>query len=121
VSIFRGQHHPAVITIRSLAKDFKQKDLWKASLRACPKWMKYATYFFFVYAIINFILFMIIDIGSVNKNGRSDSTPSIVYRGFSGHWMAFYCTAMAVLYSKLHVEENDKTRRCPNGHPVLPS
>ena len=51
---------PAVITFQSLAKDFKQKDLWKASLRACPKWMKYSTYFFFVYAIFNFILFILI-------------------------------------------------------------
>ena len=28
---------PSVIVMNSLVKDFKQKDLWKAALRACPK------------------------------------------------------------------------------------
>ena len=103
---------PAVIAMRSLVKDFKQKDLWKAALRACPNWMKYLTLFFFGYAILNFVLFAVIDI----SGGKG--TPTNVYRGFSGHWMAFYSAAMAILYSAIHVKEHDSARRCPNGHPV---
>jgi len=112
---------PAVIVMNSLVKDFKQKDLWKAALRACPKWMKYLTYFFFGYAILNFVLFVIMDISDGSGKGSGSGTPSNVYRGFSGHWMAFYCVAMAILYSAIHVKEHDEARRCPNGHPVGPS
>ncbi len=110
---------PAIIVMNSLTKDFKNKDLWKAALRACPKWMKNLTYFFFGYAILNFILFAILDIGG--RKGSGSGTPSNVYRGFSGHWMAFYCAAMAILYSAIHVKGHDEARRCPNGHPVSPS
>jgi hypothetical protein len=35
--------------------------------------------------------------------------------------MAFYFTAMAILYSAIHDKEHDAARRCPNGHPVSPS
>ena len=110
---------PVVIVMNSLTKDFKNRDLWKAALRACPKWMKYLTYFFFGYAILNFILFAIIDIGG--GRGGGVGTPSNVYRGFSGHWMAFYCAAMAILYSAIHMKEHDEARRCPNRYPVSPS
>ncbi len=112
---------PAVIASQSLVKDFKQKDFWKAALRACPRWMKYMTCFFFVYAFINFLLFMILDLGGEGTDSSDDGTPSSVLRGFSGHWMAFYSAAMALLYSRIHVTEHDAARRCPSGHPVSPS
>jgi len=110
---------PAVIVANRLVKDFKQKDFWKAALRACPKWMKNLTYFFFGYAILNFILFLVLEAGSGNSKGSG--TPSTVFRGFSGHWMVFYCVAMAILYSAIHIEQHDAARRCPVGHPVSPS
>jgi len=112
---------PAVISANTLVKEFKQKDFWKAALRACPKWMKNLTYFFFGYAILNFILFAIMLIGSGNASGGENSTPSNVFRGFSGHWMAFYSAALAILYSAIHVKEHDEARRCPSGHRVSPS
>jgi hypothetical protein len=112
---------PAVIVANRLAKDFKQKDFWKAVLRACPRWMKSLTFFFFVYAIINFTLWVILDIGGGFAKGSGSKTPPNVLKGFSGHWMAFYSAAMAILYSAIHVTERDATRRCPTGHPVSPS
>jgi hypothetical protein len=112
---------PAVIVAMSLVKDFKQKDFWKAAFRACPKWMKNLTYFFFGYAILNFVLFIMLEVGSGNSKGSGSGTPANILRGFSGHWMAFYSAAMAVLYSAIHVKEHDEARRCPNGHPVSPS
>jgi len=112
---------PTVIIANRQVKDFKQKDFWKAALRACPKWMKYLTYFFFGYAILNFILFLILDVSGGSSRGVSRGTPPNVFRGFSGHWMAFYCVAMATLYSAIHSEEHDAARSCPMGHPVSPS
>ena len=104
---------PAVLAANSLAKDFKQREFWKAVLRACPKWMKNMSYFFFGYAILNFILFGI-------DSSVSGASPN-PGRLSSGHLMAFYSVAMGILYSVLHVKEHDKTRRCPNGHPTSPA
>ena len=112
---------PAILAANRLVKDFKQKDHWKAALRACPKWMKNLTYFFFGYAILNFAIFIILDFTGKGSARTHGNTPSDIFRGFSGHWMVFYCAAMAILYSAIHVEEHDETRRCLNGHPVSPS
>lgn len=112
---------PTVLVANKLVKDFKQEDFWKAALRACPQWMKNLTYFFFGYAILNFVIFMISDFVSGSSAKGQGNTTSNVFRGFSGHWMAFYCVAMATLYSAIHIGEHDETRRCLNGHPVSPS
>lgn len=112
---------PAVNIMNSLVKGFKQKDLWKAALRACPNWVKYLSYFFFGYGILNFALYALTDLNCGSGRGSGDGTSSNVYRGFSGHWMAFYWTAIAVLYSAIHAKEHDKARKCLNGHPVTPS
>jgi len=112
---------PTVLIATKLVKDFKYRDFWKAALRGCPKWMKNLTYFFFGYEILNFAIFFISDFAAGGSARGEGNTPSNVFRGFSGHWMAFYCVAMATLYSAIHVEEHDETRRCLNGHPVSPS
>lgn len=106
---------PTVIVAHRLSKDFKQKDLWKAALRGCPTWMKYITYFFFGYAILNFAIFMFGTMAS--PAGKSELNE---LRGFSGHWMAFYSAAMSVLYSAINYESYDDTRKCLNGHAVSP-
>ena len=49
------------------------------------------------------------------------NTPSVVFRGFSGHWMAFYLAATSTLYSVIVVSRADVVRRCPDGHPASPS
>jgi hypothetical protein len=112
---------PTVIVSNRRVKDSRQKDFWKVALRGCPQWMKRLTQLCFIYAIINFILFMIFDIAGGGANGSEDGTPPGILRGFSGHWMAFYSAAMAVLYSAIHANEHDSARRCPNGHPVPPT
>lgn len=106
---------PSVFIVQDLSREFKQKDLLKAALRACPAWMKYMAYFFFGYAILNFIVSAIIDTARETTGGDG------AFRSFSGHWMAFYSAAFALLYSATHVQEHDNTRRCPKGHPVSPS
>jgi hypothetical protein len=98
---------PAVIAANVLVKEYKRKDFWKAALRACPAWMKYMTFLFFIYAIINFISSFVFAVNSDSSNN---------FKTFSGHWMAFYSIAFAVLYSALHADEYDSLRKCPNGH-----
>ena len=109
---------PAVIASQPLAKGCKQKDLWKAVPRGCPRWMRHGTFGFFGYDIINFILFVAFDVRAPKGRGPGGETPPSV---FAGHWMAFYSMAFAILYSAAHVREHDTARRCPNGHPVAPS
>ena len=110
---------PAVIVANRLSRDVKQKDLWKAVLRGCPPWMRWMTYGFFAYAVINFAIFF----ASAPRRGAAigAGAPPEVFRGFSGHWMAFYSAAAAILYSAISVTNRDPARRCPNGHPVSPS
>ena len=47
--------------------------------------------------------------------------PPVVFRGFSGHWMAFYSAAAAILYSTWVVSKQDPADRCRNGHWALPT
>ncbi|MDY3555563.1 zinc ribbon domain-containing protein [Gemmata sp. JC717] len=110
---------PAVIVSNRLVGDFKRKDFWKAALRGCPDWMRCLTYGFFGYAVVNFLLFMAA--APPKGAGGGANAPPEVFRGFSGHWMAFYSAAAAILYSALAVSRSDPARRCPNGHPVPPS
>jgi hypothetical protein len=107
---------PTVLVASRLSAEFKQKDMWKATLRGCPAWMRYMVYGFFGYALLNFVVFM----AAGPRAGAAGPMPPIVVRGFSGHWMAFYSAAAAALYSATHAAERDKARRCVNGHAVGP-
>ena len=111
---------PTIFVISKKGQDFKQMDFWRAAFRACPKWMIYMTYILFGYAIFNFIVFSASGFPGGGTTGSPGNAPTDVFRGFSGHWMAFYSAALAALYSAIHVEEYDGARRCPFGHPVSP-
>lgn len=107
---------PAVLVFRKLTAEVARKDLWKAALRGSPPWMQYMVYGFFGYAVVNFAIFIAY---APSKGGSSPMPPDVV-RGFSGHWMAFYAAAMAILYSAAHAKDFDAPRRCVNGHAVGP-
>jgi hypothetical protein len=94
---------PAAIAAIKLVKGFDQKDFWKAVFRGCPNWMRYAVYFFFGYAVLNFVLATLTD-----SSAQGMANPGRVE---SGNLMAFYSVAMAALYSAIHVEEQDTTGR----------
>ena len=92
---------PAVFASTRLTRNVPRKDAWKAALRGCPDWMKYMTYGFFGYALLNFAsLFITAPHGmpAVQGGGPGLMPPQIV-RGFSAHWMAFYSAALALLWS----------------------
>ncbi len=99
---------PLVLCARKITIGTHEKDFWKAVLKYCPSWMKGMVGFFFLYGIINFILF--IKSGTVENDG---STPASVFKGFSGHWMIFYSLEVAVFYSYLKKCSN-KLKDFPN-------
>lgn len=96
---------PTVVTSNRMTRDVPSGDFWKAALRGCPPWMRYTVFGFFAYAIVNFMLCM---------SGLGNE-----FRIFSGHWMAFYSTAVAVMYSAARVHRVD-ARGWSLGHPGTP-
>lgn len=106
---------PAVLVARERVGNLRRKDFWKLVLQGSPEWMRYMVYVFLVYALFNFALFMFqVPTGT----GAGQNPPAVVWRGFSGHWMAFYSAALAILYSAAKQDEN--TKSCVNGHPISP-
>ena len=103
---------PAVLAAMRLSKDVPQKDMWKATLRGCPKWMKHLLYGLFGYAFLSFFVFFV-------SAGGAESEANTI-RGFSGHWLIFYFAAFAILYSYVKVSKVDTIRRCKNMHVVDP-
>lgn len=96
---------PAMLVAQRLVGNTGRKDFWKAVLRWAPDWMRYMVYGFLAYAIANFALFMI----QVPPHGGSGNPPAIVWRGFSGHWMAGYSAAMAILYSAVNSPDDARS------------
>ena len=50
---------PAVLVAYRINRGRPQSELWKNVLSGVPKWMRYAVYVLFAYAIANFVLFFI--------------------------------------------------------------
>jgi hypothetical protein len=101
---------PAVVVAKRLVGSANRKDFWKVVLKGAPEWMRYMCYVFMGYAVINFLLFM-----TQAPLGSGGGTPTTIeWRGFSGHWMAFYSAAFAILYSA--AAQSRGWRECPNGH-----
>ena len=106
---------PAVIVSNKIAGGTKRQNSWKIALRGAPSWMRYMVFGFFIYAGVNFFIFMT-TIPSGHQH--SQQPPGVVLRGFSGHWMAFYSAALAMLYSAAQIAGSGA--RCSNGHPMPP-
>jgi hypothetical protein len=105
-----------VLISKKLTGGARRRDYWKAALSGCPAWMRYATYGFFIYALVNFILF-----AAVAPTGRQiggGAPPSSVWHGFSGHWMAFYAAGLAVLTAAYRRGLSNLEQKCPNGHVI---
>jgi hypothetical protein len=108
---------PTVLVAQRLGSGLRRQDFVKVALRRCPGWTWYSVFGFFGYAVLNFILFAA---HAPPKGGFSAMTPTVL-RGFSGHWMAFYSVAAAVLFSAARMTEAEwQGRKCVNGHSVSP-
>jgi hypothetical protein len=88
---------------------------WKALLSGCPTWMRYMIYGFFIYAIMNFAIFLMIAPTGRQTGGDPSSS---VWRGFSGHWMLFYSAGLATLTTAYQRGISNLEQKCPNGHSV---
>lgn len=101
----------AIVYTKKLSPS-NQDDVWKLA----PKWMQQMSAVFFAYAIVNFIIFMILVHGGspqirdgqyvLADHGRIirqisateyHRMQAYVVRGFSGHWMLFSSAAMTLL------------------------
>lgn len=105
---------PAVLVSQRLVGFVNRRDFWKVVLRGCPGWVRYVVYGFFGYAVLNFVLF----IGQKPTGKGNSNPPAIVWRGFSGHWMAFYSAAFAILYSSMELSRNGG--HFSDGEPIDP-
>jgi Protein of unknown function (DUF3592) len=103
---------PAVFVAKARVGNVNRKDFWKVVLQGSPDWMRYMVYGFLGYAVLNFALFMT----KAPNGGNGANPPAEVWRGFSGHWMAFYSAALAILWAAARASDN--VRRCLNGHPI---
>ena len=109
---------PTALVFQLLTKGSNQKNNWKVYMRECPKWMKYMSKVFFIYAFICF-LFMLFGIYTDIKSGGSNSEPLDYFSlSLSGFCLMIYSTAMSILYSARKILEKGSIRSCPNGHPV---
>jgi len=93
------------------------RETWKLVFAGAPRWMRWMTNGFLAYAVVNFAIFMIA--GHPTKPAAGSRLPPVEeWRGFSGHWMAFYSAGLAALTSAYR--QGVSPRKCPVGHVVGP-
>lgn len=102
---------PTVFVVNRTTRDFKRKDLWRAALRGCPRWMYWTFWAIFAYGWAGAFVFPLLHGGDSGANSA---------RTMSAILLVFYVVSLAVMYSAMHVERFDESRRCLNGHRVSP-
>lgn len=90
---------PAVAVARTYRGRVTPRDSWRMLLPDSPAWVCLAVYALLLYAFFNFAVFLAAP-ARLAEN-LSASPAAAAWRGFSGHWMAFYAAAWAILYSGL--------------------
>jgi hypothetical protein len=108
---------PTVLAVQRVSGGVNRKDIWKVVLSGCPPWMRIAVYAVFGYAFLSFLLFLATSAG-LPKHGPGSVSNVAEVRGFSGHWMIFYGTAFATLYSVRNRPSLLVARKCSNQHAV---
>ena len=107
---------PVVLIGQKMSGNMRSWGFWKTALSGCPTWMKYMTYGFFIYAFINFVLFVILV--NAHPPSKGGDPPVEVFHGFSGHWMAFYAAGLAILTSAYYRGLDNLQPRCRYGHEI---
>lgn len=104
---------PAILFSKRKLQNVPRQKQMNALLAGSPVWMRRAVSVLFVYAIVNFLLFMASTMGHPKPTGTA---PPAVIRGFSGHWMIFYGVAFVTFYSnvKRSALEAPERSRSPN-------
>jgi hypothetical protein len=86
---------PAVLVAQKRVGTTSRRDFWKVVTKGSPDGLRYLLYFFFAYAVVNFAIFFL----QMAPLGKQEGTSPLTWRGFSGHWMVFYCASFAILTS----------------------
>ncbi|MBZ5665154.1 MAG: DUF3592 domain-containing protein [Acidobacteriia bacterium] len=73
------------------------------AIKSWPEWVRISTYFFFYYAIFNFLLCLaLFFMKEPGYGGFENGAPSPeLIRWFSGHWMLFFVASSAMMYMRL--------------------
>ncbi len=79
---------PMIFTVNRLTRDFKQKDVWRAALRGCPRWMARAVSGTFLYCWAGFFVLPLLYGGGMDL-------PANKARTMSGGLLAFYLIPLA--------------------------
>jgi hypothetical protein len=108
---------PIVLIAQKMSGGARRKDFWKIALSGCPPWMRNMTYGFFIYAIVNFAIFIVLSMMHPQPKGGGAPTAEVLH-GFSGHWMAFYSAGLAILTTAYRRGLSNLQRRCPLGHEI---
>jgi hypothetical protein len=104
---------PTIFVMNRLKRDLKQKDLWRAALRGCSRWMYRTVWGIFLYRWAGFFVLPLL-------YGDGMDLAANKARIMSGILLVFYLIPSAVMYSAAHVERFDESRCCVNGHRVSP-
>jgi hypothetical protein len=108
---------PVVLIGQKMMGGTSRRNFWKVALSGCPPWMKYMTYGFFIYAFVNFAIFIFIVSAHPPPKGLTEP-PAEALHGFSGHWMAFYSAGLAILTTAYRRGLSNLQRKCPFGHEI---
>jgi hypothetical protein len=98
---------PTIFFMNALTADFKQRDAWKAALRACPHWMRLTAWVIIGLVFVSFFLPVVWG----NKPGSFTAS-------FTLFPSDFYAIFFGVAYSTIHADRFDARRRCLNGHRI---
>jgi hypothetical protein len=104
---------PSIFVMNRLTRDFKQKDIWKAALRGCPKVVQWA-----LWIVVGYSWLGVFGLPFLFGGGRD--SPANSARSVSGLLLPFYAIAACVLYSATRAEKLDQSARCLNGHHISP-
>jgi hypothetical protein len=114
---------------RGILKNTNPFAIFRIIFRQTPTWLKVIAILGFFYAVINFIMFMATQSGVADiKDGQYilhnhgqlirilteqeyHHFKANELRGFSGHWLAFYGPAAAVLFPFSKQQQDDQTLR----------
>jgi hypothetical protein len=104
---------PTIFVMNGLTREVKNRDIWRAALRGCPRWMRGSVWTIAGYAWIgSFALPLLYGGGMHSETNQARSASAIL--------LVFYLFPVSVLYSATQVSRFNERARCVNGCPVSP-
>ena len=104
---------PTIFVMNRLTRDVKQRDIWRAALRGCPRWMRGLVWAISGYVWVGFFVLPLL------YGGGTDSETNKA-RSMSAVLLVFYLISASVLYSATQVPRFNENGRCLNGHRISP-